>query len=121
MGKTKDKIEEQYRIPCGPMDISADAVCRRSLRDNMDRLLDRLTLEVNPKAPVSDLGKEFSVNEKGQIVGASKESQEEKKRRMIEEGKFRVDVQSEIRKYKEEIFQGNSKMLQDTSGTYESR
>lgn len=118
--KTKDKIESQYRIPCGPMDIAADAVCRRTLKDSMDKLLDRLTLEVNPQVPTSKLGKDVEVNEEGHIVKTAEESPEDKKQRLIEEGKFRADVQAEIKKYKEETLQGNSKMLQDISGKYES-
>jgi hypothetical protein len=48
MNKTEAKIRDLYRIPCGPMEISADSVCRKGLRDNMDKLLDRLTHEIHP-------------------------------------------------------------------------
>jgi hypothetical protein len=48
------------------------------------------------------------------------ESPEEKKDRMIEEGKMRADVQHEVKKYKEGLM-GNSKMLQDPSGKINKR
>ncbi len=120
MLKTKDKIEKLYRVPCGPMDISANAICRRSLRDHFDKLLDRLTLEVNPNpAAPAKLQSDLEVTADGRLIEKSVETQEERKRKLIEEGKFRADVQSEIKKYRENL-QGNGKMLQDVSGKYES-
>lgn len=119
MSETAKKIEKGYRIPCGPMDIKADAICRRSLKDHMDKLLDRLTMEINPGVPKNEIPKGMIVNEDGFIVGGKGETTEERKQRLIEEGKLRTEVQAEIRKYKETL-QGNSKMLQDISGKYES-
>lgn len=112
MNEKLEKIEKGYRIPCGPMDISADGICRRSLRDGTNFLLDRLTKETNPEIPrASKLPNEVEMDE----------SVEEKKRRLIEEGKLRAEVQAEVKKYREEILQGNSKLLQDISGRIESR
>jgi len=120
MSKTKDKIEGQYRIPCGPMDIAADAICRRSLRDRFDNLLDRLTVEVNPQQPApGKLSKEFEVSEDGEIVAKKEETKEDRRKKLIDEGKFRAEVHTEIKKYREDL-QGNGKMLQDISGKYES-
>lgn len=120
MASTKDKIEGQYRIPCGPMDISADAICRRSLRDQFDKLLDRLTLEVNPHPPnPGKLPNDLEVSNDGKILSKKVETQEERKKKLIEEGKFKADVQAEIKKYRETL-QGNGKMLQDVSGKYDS-
>lgn len=120
MSKTKDKIEGQYRIPCGPMDIAADAICRRSLRDRFDNLLDRLTVEVNPQQPApGKLSKELEVSEDGRIVAKKEETEEDRRKKLIDEGKFRAEVHAEIKKYREDL-QGNGKMLQDISGKYES-
>lgn len=119
MSEVKRKLEKGYLIPCGPMDISADAVCRRSLKGNMDRILDRLTLEVNPEPPPSGrLGKGLEVNDEGKIVATPKETREEKKQRLVEEGKLRVEVRSAIKQYQETL-QGNSKLLQDITGKLE--
>lgn len=116
MSTTAEKIEKGYRIPCGPMDIGADSVCRRSLKDSMDSLLDRLTLETSTPTPqANELPKDLEVDGKGQIVSRKGESDEERKDKMIREGKLRAEVQAEIKKYREEL-QGNSKMLQDISG-----
>lgn len=118
----KDKIEKAYRIPCGPMDISADGVCRRSLKDSMDLLLDRLTMEVNPEIPKSGkLPSGLEINEDGSITGKKGETAEQRKERLIEEGKLRTEVQLEIKKYKEDLLQGNSRLLQDISGKIEPR
>lgn len=120
MSKTKDKIEGQYRIPCGPMDIAADAICRRSLRDRFDKLLDRLTIEVNPHPPSpGKLPNDLEVSDDGKIVAKREESEEDRKKKLIDEGKFRADIHAEIKKYREDL-QGNGKMLQDISGKYES-
>jgi hypothetical protein len=120
MSKTKDKIEGQYRIPCGPMDIAADAICRRSLRDRFDNLLDRLTVEVNPQQPApGKLSKELEVSKDGEIVAKKEETEEDRRKKLIDEGKFRAEVHAEIKKYREDL-QGNGKMLQDISGKYES-
>jgi hypothetical protein len=104
MKKLTEKIELDYQIPCGPFQIAADGVCRKSLRDDIDRLLDRLTGEINPDSPQDT---------------SLPEDPEDRKRKLIEQGKLRADVQMEIAKYKEEL-QGNSKLLQDISGKINS-
>jgi hypothetical protein len=120
MVKTSDKIEKGFRIPCGPMDVAADAICRRSLRDGTNTLLDRLTRETNsgimkPQKIPSGL----EVDEGGQLVDRPRETPDEKRSRLIEEGKLRAEVQMEVKKYREQILQGNSKLLQDISGRIE--
>lgn len=122
MNEKLEKIEKGYRIPCGPMDVSADGICRRSLKDSTNVLLDRLTLETNPEAPkASKLPGELETDEEGKMVGKKGETTEERKARLIEEGKLRAEVQAEIKKYREEVLQGNSKLLQDISGRIEPR
>lgn len=116
---TKDKIEKGYRFPCGPMDVKADGTCRKNLKDSMDVLLDRLTMELNPGTPKKEIPPDMDVDEEGFLIGGKGETPEEKKQRLIEEGKLRAEVQFELKKYREEL-QGNSKMLQDISGKYES-
>lgn len=87
MVSIKDKIEKMYRIPCGPVDISADGVCRRSLEDHLDALLDRLTEEVNQTPLKSQIPRGVRVSEDGKSFFAA-----------------------------EENLQGNSKLLQDVTG-----
>lgn len=121
MSKQLEKLEKGYLIPCGPADIYADGVCRKSLSKHMDRVLDRLTLEVNPEPPPSvKLSKGLEVNEEGKIVAPPGETRDEKKQRLIEEGKLRAEVRSAIKQYQESL-QGNSKLLQDISGKIEPR
>lgn len=91
---TQDKIEKLYRFPCGAADISADGVCRRSLKDHLDFLLDKLTEEVNPEPPKSKVPKGAEVSEDGTH--------------------FIIESFEEIPNKKD--LQGNSKLLQDASG-----
>lgn len=101
MIKTKDKITELFRLPCGALDVSANAICRRSLKDSMDKLLDRLTKEIHP---VESL--DVSVEEKNS----------NQKERLIAEGRLKAEVKMAVKQYEEQL-QGNSKLLQDISGT----
>lgn len=119
MNKTKARMEDLHQIPCGVMGISADSVCRRSLRDSMDKLLDRLTLELHPSTKSDKLPKNFEADEEGNLVEMvkveGKETSEERKKRLIDEGRMKAEVKMAIKSYEEEL-QGNSKMLQDVTG-----
>lgn len=48
------------------------------------------------------------------------ETDEEKKERLVQEGKLKAEVKHEVEKYKEKLM-GNSKMLQNTSGKIKKR
>jgi hypothetical protein len=48
------------------------------------------------------------------------ETRDDKKKRLIEEGKLRAEVSKEVGKYKEKLM-GNSKLLQNTSGKIKKR
>lgn len=126
MPSKKEKIEKFYRVPCGPMDIDADSVCRKSLSQGMDRLLDRLTQDVNPEIPpAAKLPKGTTVDETGRLMVEKSESRDDKKQRLIEEGKLRAEVRLAVKHYQEglnpgnlrqDTLQGNSKLLQDITG-----
>lgn len=84
-------LSKRYRIPCGPMKIRADGVCRRNLKDSLDTLLDRLTEEINPypSRPAS-LPQGVQVDDNGRTFSSAE-------------------------------LQGNSKLLQDISSKIEKR
>ena len=135
---------EKHRLPCGPMSISIDGVCRKRLRDHFDSLLDRLTLETHPEGADSeaeDLQDEHEMQEESKKVKKEVdreidkdkkmleksvdlfndyESPEDQKKRLIEEGKMKAEVKHEVRKHAEKLM-GNSKMLQDPSGKIKKR
>jgi hypothetical protein len=115
--KAKELIEK-HKIPCGPMTVSVDGVCRRRLRDSFDALLDRLTEETHPegKDPEEAID-ELDLQEQ---EPEPEETREEKKKRLIEEGRLRAEVSKEVGKYKEKLM-GNSKMLQNKSGKIPKR
>ena len=114
---TKKEIE-RHRLPCGPMTVSIDGVCRRRLRDHFDALLDRLTQETHPE------GVEEEILEVDEVeIPEDKEPEEsdkDKKKRLIKEGKLKAEVKHEVEKHKEKLM-GNSKMLQDPTGKIQKR
>lgn len=140
---TKKEIE-RHRLPCGPMAVAIDGVCRRRLRDHFDALLDRLTQETHPEGrdpEEDDMDDEHEMQEEAkkkreeverQLENDGKmfdnqmqslmgeETLEDKKERMIEEGKMKIDAKKELQKYEEKVM-GNSKMLQDISGKIKKR
>lgn len=140
---TKKEIE-RHRLPCGPMTVAIDGVCRRRLRDHFDALLDRLTHEIHPEGrdPEDDeLDDEFELQEEARKKREeterqlenddrvldndiesmlSHESLEDKKERLIEEGKMKAEVKKAVKDYEEKLM-GNSKLLQDPSGKIKKR
>lgn len=118
MTNPKKEIE-RHRLPCGPMSVSIDGVCRRRLRDSMDALLDRLTQETHPEGVDVDI---LEMDEDVEIPEEKEpeESDADKKKRLIKEGKLKADVKHAVDKYREKL-QGNSKLLQDTTGKIPKR
>ena len=114
---TKKEIE-RHRLPCGPMTVSIDGVCRRRLRDHFDSLLDRLTQETHPEGVEEEILEvdEVEIPEEKE----PEESDKDKKKRLIEEGKLKAEVKHEVEKHKEKLM-GNSKMLQDPAGKIQKR
>ncbi len=113
------ELIEKHQIPCGAMAVSVDGVCRRRLRDHFDALLDRLTKETHPEGADRDL---LEMEEEPEIPEPPEpeETRDDKKKRLIEEGKLRAEVSKEVGKYKEKLM-GNSKMLQSQSGKIKKR
>jgi hypothetical protein len=80
----------------------------------LDALLDRLTRETHPEGADRDI---LEMEEEPNIPEEQEpeESRDEKKKRLIEEGRLRAEVSKEVGKYKEKLM-GNSKLLQDRTG-----
>ena len=114
---TKKEIE-RHRLPCGPMTVSIDGVCRRRLRDHFDALLDRLTQETHPEGVEEEILEvdEVEIPEEKE----PEESDKDKKKRLIKEGKLKAEVKHEVEKHKEKLM-GNSRMLQDPTGKIKKR
>ena len=109
---------ERHRLPCEPMSVSIEGVCRRRLRDQFDALLDRLTKETHPEGVDEEILEVDEVE-----IPEEKEPEEtdaEKKERMVKEGKLKAEVKVEVEKHKDKLM-GNSKMLQDPSGKIKKR
>lgn len=114
----KEEIK-RHRLPCGPMSVSIDGVCRRRLRDSMDALLDKLTKETHPQGVDEDI---LAMEEQVEIPEEKEpeETDAQKKERLIKEGKLKAEVKAEVEKYKEKLM-GNSKLLQNPSGKINKR
>ena len=112
------KLIEQHKIPCGPMAVGVEGVCRRRLRDHFDALLDRLTKETHPEGVEEEILEvdEVEIPEEKE----PEESDKDKKKRLIKEGKLKAEVKHEVEKHKEKLM-GNSKMLQDPTGKIQKR
>lgn len=104
--KFESRVRDLYRIPCGPTEISADSICRRSLKDTLDRLLDRVVKEINPI-------------DNNEVEVPEQETDEDVKANLINQGKMRAEVKVIVKQYEEKL-QGNSKLLQDITGKIET-
>jgi hypothetical protein len=154
-------IEEEianHRIPCGPMTMKVDGVCRRKLRDAhneiMDKLSDLTTQDyTKPQAPKGHEIKDGKIVQKG--LGQDPESKskkmlkeglaknkvklklkehaaslepekepepalEERKKMMLDEAKMKAEVKVKAKEHEKKL-EGNSKLLQDTSGKINKR
>ena len=138
---TKEEIKN-HRLPCGAATVSIESVCRRRLRDHFDAMLDRLTEETHPEGRDPE---EEDLNDVELPTEEPEETEEEMKKRMIREGKMKMDVKKVVKKYEEKIMpkpkpkakaktsdhsepeedeedlQGNSRMLQDRTGKIQKR
>jgi hypothetical protein len=114
---TKKEIEK-HRLPCGPVTVSVEGTCRRRLRDHFDSLLDRLTKETHPEGVDEEIldTDEVEIPEEPEM----EETDEDKKKRLIKEGKLKAEVKVAVEKHKNKLM-GNSRLLQDTSGKIKKR
>lgn len=145
-----DKELQKHRVPCGPMVVAASGVCRQRLKPKFDTLLDRLTEEIHPEfvKPEAPKDHEFGPDGKlihkdklaknkkaGETLRKGKENKKKtiekhspldkdtlklKKEKMLQEAKLRAEIKMKTKEYEEKL-QGNSKMLQDTSGKIKKR
>jgi len=100
--KNPKELIKIHKLPCGPVTIGIDGTCRRRLRDNFDALLDKLTQETHPEGAdpeILEMEEEVEIPEPEE----PKETDEERKRRLIGEGKLKADVKKIVTKYEEKI------------------
>jgi len=112
--KAKELLEA-HKIPCGPTSISADAICRRRLRDQFDALLDRLTELTHPSGvdeEILEMEEQVDLPEEGE----EEETDEQKKERMLQEGKLKIDVKRELAAYEADT-SGDAEVETETEET----
>ena len=157
----KEEIERR-RMPCGPVTVAIEGVCRRRLKDKFDTILGKLSemtdQEYQPQqAPegheivdgkiVSEkqlkekqheekredlLKTGFMKNEVAAEVARHKEkvmpkkeekkepTLDERKKEMLKEAKMKAEVKIKAKEHEKRL-EGNSKLLQDTSGKINKR
>lgn len=112
MTKIVEKIEKQFVIPCGAMDVKANGICRRQLKDRFDSLLDRLTEEIHPDY-VKPEHPDFKEN------GVQTEQQKSLFNKAMKEKEN--ETTTAPLKSSKNLLQGNSKLLQNLDGELEKR
>ena len=138
---------ERHRLPCGPVTVTAAAVCRRRLRDHYDVLLDKLSELTSQEYEAPQAPKDHTI-EDGKVIHdevkkaqteqeaskkkaedkakseaekkAAEPSRAEKKKQMLADAKDKVEVKVKTKEYEEKLM-GNSKLLQDSSGKIKPR
>ncbi len=131
--KNPKELIKIRKLPCGPVTIGIEGTCRRRLRDNFDALLDKLTQETHPEGAdpeILEMEEEVEIPEPKE----PEETDEERKSRLVREGKLKADVKKMVTKYEEKIMpkpktsnhtepqfdedelEGNSKLLQRRDG-----
>jgi len=109
MTKVSDKLERRFVIPCGPMDVRADGVCKRQLKDMYDSILDRLTQEIHPEYVKPEHPDFAESNPQDELVNKALEDED------------KGDTVVKTTKVKKPQYEGNSKLLQDVSGEIKKR
>ena len=102
-----------HRVPCGPVSVNASAPCRRRLRDTFDKLLDKMCEKCHDQFPEPEIPDGYEVDENGKVMDSQflKEQEkakkeptlEEKRGKMLEDGKMKNTVQAELAQHKEEV------------------
>lgn len=94
-----EKEIKRHRLPCGPTTVSIDGVCRRRLRDHFDALLDRLTKQTHPEGQDPEEGVDELDLQEVEAGKEQEETDEQKRERMLNEGKIKIDVKRELDAY----------------------
>jgi hypothetical protein len=100
----KEEIERR-RMPCGPVTVAIEGVCRRRLKDKFDTILGKLSelTDQEYKAPQAPEGHEMvdgKITSKEQL----KEQQHEEKRGdLLKKGMMKNEVKAELKKHAETL------------------
>lgn len=90
---------KRHRLPCGPTTVSIDGVCRRRLKDHFDALLDHLTKQTHPEGQDPEEGVDELDLQEVEAGKEPEETDEQKRERMLAEGKMKIDVKRELDQY----------------------
>jgi len=94
----KEEIERR-RMPCGPVTVSVEGVCRRRLQDRFDTILGKLSelTDQEYKAPEAPKGHEIKDGEV--MVKGADQTPEAKGQKMFEEGLIKNEVKSKLKEH----------------------
>jgi hypothetical protein len=96
----KEEIE-RHRIPCGPVTVAADAVCRRRLKDKFDTILGKLSelTDQEYKAPQAPKGHQMVDGKMVSEVQLKEQKHEEKRGDLLKQGMMKNEVKAELKKH----------------------
>jgi hypothetical protein len=89
-----------HKIPCGPMTVRANAVCRFRLGEDHARILDRLSSLSTPEAIKGEAPKGHKIDENGKVVPEKVEqTPEDKAQKMWDEGLLKNQVKADLKEH----------------------
>jgi hypothetical protein len=89
-----------HKMPCGPMTIRANAVCRFKLSEDHARILDRISSLSTPEAIKKEAPKGHTFGDDGKLVPDNvDQTPEAKGMKMFEEGIVKNEVKAKLKEH----------------------
>jgi hypothetical protein len=100
----KEEIE-RHRIPCGPVTVAAEGVCRRRLKDKFDTILGKLSelTDQEYKAPQAPAGHQMVDGKMVSEEQLKEQKHEEKRGDLLKKGMMKNEVKAELKKHAETL------------------
>ena len=90
---------DRRRVPCGPVTVAVEGVCRRRLKDIMDRLLDRLSQETSQEFQPPEAPEGHEIVDGKVVSKDADKTPEAKGQKMLEEGLVKNEVKAKLKEH----------------------
>ena len=94
----KEEIERR-RLPCGPVTVAAESVCRRRLQDKFDLILGKLSELTDQEYKAPEAPKGHEIKDGKVVVEGADQTPEAKGQKMFEEGLIKNKVKSKLKEH----------------------
>ena len=94
----KEEIERR-RIPCGPVTVAVESVCRRRLQDKFDLILGKLSELTDQEYKAPEAPKDHEIKDGKVVVKGVDQTPEAKGQKMFEEGLIKNEVKSKLKEH----------------------